>query len=152
VRGAVIVNEGVVGKTNRVDHQRIAAFVMPDGLAIGADLGMRRMRNVEKDAAHFGSAFVNQQNLVLPLHEIKRVDAAHDDKSRDTAGTAARAGLECAFACCGKLVLLPHIRARAAARPSPACCSVSSIIKAGSNSRDLPLKAEVILAAARLRP
>ena len=105
---AVIVNVSVVRKTNRVDHQRIAAFVMPDGLAVGADLGVRRMRNVEKDAAHFRSAFVDQQHLVLPLHEIKRVDTAHDEKSRDTAGAAARAGLEGALACCGEIVLLPH--------------------------------------------
>jgi hypothetical protein len=108
VRRAVIINVGVVGKTNRVDHQRIAAFVMPDGLAVGVDLGMRRMRNVEKDVAHFRSTFVNQQNLVLPLHEIKWVDTAHDERSRNTAGTAACAGLEGALAFCGELVLLPH--------------------------------------------
>jgi hypothetical protein len=37
---------------------------------------MHRMRNVEEDAAHFRSAFVDQENLILPLHEEKRVDAA----------------------------------------------------------------------------
>src|SRR5262249_12502393 len=72
-------------------------------------LWMRRMRNVEEDVADFRSAFVDQENLILPLHEEKRVNAAHDEKSWDTPGAAARAGLIGTLACRGKLVLLPHL-------------------------------------------
>src|SRR5439155_27049651 len=87
---------------------RVAAFVVPDGLAIGAYLRICRMRNVEVDTAHFRSAFVDQENLVLALHEIKRVDATHDEKSGDPSGTAACAGLIGTLAGRGKLVLLAH--------------------------------------------
>src|SRR5258708_35191106 len=69
---------------------------------------MRRMRNVESDAAHFRSALVDQEDRVPALHEIKRIDAAHDEKSRDPAGAAARARLEGALARRSQRVLLAH--------------------------------------------
>src|SRR5262249_41880424 len=109
VRRAIIIDVGVVRKADRVDDQCIAAFVVPDGLTVRAYLRMRRMRNVEKDAAHFRSAFVDQENLILPLHEEKRVDSTHDEKSGDPSGATACASLIAALACRGKLVLLAHL-------------------------------------------
>ena len=67
------------------------------------------MRDIEVDVAHFRSPLVDHENLIVPLHEIKRVDAAHDQKSRNAPGTAACAGLEGSLARRRKLILLPHL-------------------------------------------
>ena len=59
----------VIRQADGIDHQRVAAFVVTDRLAIGADLWVRRMRNVEADAAQLRSALVDQDDFVLPLQK-----------------------------------------------------------------------------------
>src|SRR6266436_2066341 len=61
--------QGVIRQADGIDHQRVAAFVVIDQLAIGTDLWVRQMRNVEVDAAQLRSALVDQDDFVLPLQE-----------------------------------------------------------------------------------
>ena len=64
--------EGELAQPGALD--RLAADDPPladviDRLAIGADLWVRRMRNVEADAAQLRSALIDQDDFVLPLQK-----------------------------------------------------------------------------------
>src|SRR4029450_4943890 len=74
---AVVVDKGLGRNTDRVDDERIAVLIMPDGFSVPRGLQILRMHHVEIDAANLRSALIDDHDLLRSLDEIERRSEDH---------------------------------------------------------------------------